>query len=154
MMTRALYNLPNWNLRSPFDQLDFLKKEIDSLSGAFLRGTPFGALPGAGVFPMINLTENANVYYVRAELPGLKSEDLDIQVNGKNLTIAGERKIPSEGDSAKYHRSEREAGKFSRVIALPGEIDAGKVKAKLLNGLLTVIIPKAEEAKPKKISVR
>jgi HSP20 family protein len=107
----------------------------------------------AGVFPLINLTEDKDNYYVRAELPGVKGEELDIQVTGKNLSISGVRKIAAEEESAKYHRREREAGTFSRMIGLPGEVDSDKVEAKLENGILSIVVSKAEIAKPKQISL-
>jgi len=108
----------------------------------------------AGVFPLINLTEDKNNYYVRAELPGVKAEELDIQATANNIAISGERKIAAEGESARYHRREREAGSFSRMIGLPGEINSDKVDAKLENGILTVVISKAQAAKPKQITIR
>jgi HSP20 family protein len=108
----------------------------------------------AGVFPLINLTEDKDNYYVRAELPGVKGEELDIQVTGKNLAITGERKIAAEEEGAKYHRREREAGSFSRMIGLPGDINSDKVDAKMQNGILTVVVAKAEAAKPKQITVK
>jgi HSP20 family protein len=107
----------------------------------------------AGVFPLINLTEDKDKYYLRAELPGVKADELDIQVTGNNLAISGERKIATEDESAKYHRREREAGSFSRMIGLPGEVNTNKVEAKLDNGILTIEVAKAEIAKPKQISV-
>jgi HSP20 family protein len=107
----------------------------------------------AGVFPLINMTEDKDNYYVRAELPGVKGDELDIQVTGKNLAISGERKIAEEEEGARYHRREREAGTFSRMIGLPGEVDTDKVEAKLENGILNIVVSKAEVAKPKQISV-
>jgi HSP20 family protein len=107
----------------------------------------------AKVFPAINLTEDADNFYVRAELPGIKAEALDIQAVGRNLTISGERTIASEGENVRYHRREREAGKFSRIIGLPRDINPEKVDAKLVNGLLTVSIAKADAAKPKQITI-
>ncbi|MBT8363891.1 MAG: Hsp20/alpha crystallin family protein [Deltaproteobacteria bacterium] len=121
---------------------------FDQVTGRPLRATT------AGVFPLVNLTENNDHYYVRAELAGLKAEELNIAVTGNNLTISGERKIPSEGDSVKYHRREREAGSFSRIIALPSDVEVDNVEAGLVDGVLTVTIPKAEVAKPKQISVK
>jgi HSP20 family protein len=108
----------------------------------------------AGVLPLINLTEGKDNYYVRAELPGVKGDELDIQVAANNLAISGERKIAAEEEGARYHRREREAGTFSRMIGLPGEVDTDKVDAKLENGILTVVISKAEIAKPKQITVK
>jgi HSP20 family protein len=107
----------------------------------------------AGVFPLINLTEDKDKYYVRAELPGVKGDELDIQVTGNNLAVSGERKIPAEEEGARFHRREREAGTFSRMIGLPGEIDSNKVEANLENGILTVVVSKAEIAKPKQITI-
>ena len=75
------------------------------------------------------------------------------RVTGKNLAISGERKIASEEDGARYHRREREASTFSRMIGLPGDISRDNVDAKLENGILTVVVPKAEIAKPKQITV-
>jgi HSP20 family protein len=108
----------------------------------------------AGVLPLINLTEGKDHYLVRAELPGVKGDELDIQVTANNLAISGERKIAAEEEGARYHRREREAGTFSRMIGLPGEVDTDKVEAKLENGILTVVISKAEITKPKQITVK
>jgi HSP20 family protein len=107
----------------------------------------------AGVFPSVNLTEDKGSYFLRAELPGMTADDLDIQVTGRSLSISGERKIPAEGEDVKYHRREREAGKFSRAISFPGDIDATKIEAKLNNGLLEIQVPKAESEKPRQISI-
>jgi HSP20 family protein len=96
----------------------------------------------------------SNNYYVRAELPGMKSDELDIQVTGNGISISGERKIPMEGNNVKYHRREREAGTFSRSINLPGEIDVNKVEASMENGVLKINIPKSEAAKPRQITVK
>ena len=106
------------------------------------------------VFPAINLTEEKEKYYVHAELPGIKSEDIKLEVIGKNLAITGERKTQPEGDNFRYHRREREAGRFSRIISLPGDVDADSVDAKLVNGLLTVAIAKSAEARAKQITVK
>jgi HSP20 family protein len=110
--------------------------------------------PSAGVFPLTNVTERQDAYYIRAELPGVTAEDLDITIAGDSLSLEGERKIPAEKEGAKYHRREREAGKFSRMIPLPGQVDADKVEAKCADGVLTVILPKAESAKPRRISIK
>jgi HSP20 family protein len=125
---------------------------MDELYGALSGGTL--PMPSAGVFPLINVTEDKENYYVRAELPGIKSDELDIQVTKDGISISGERKIPVEGNGVKYHRREREAGKFSRLINLPGEVDVNKVEASRKNGVLKVIIPKTEVAKPRQITVK
>lgn len=147
---RPLYS-PTWGLGSAFEELERMRRQLDELSGGFER-RPYRVL-GAGVFPLINLTEDKDNYYVRAELPGLKANEIGISVTANNLSISGERKIASEGENVRYHRREREAGTFSRVVGLPGEVDADKVEANHVNGILTVVIPKVEAAKPKQITV-
>lgn len=135
-----------------FNELDRMRQDFDrviaGLTGGLTRERE------AGVFPLTNVTEDKNNYYVRAELPGIKAEELDISVTGDSLSISGERKIPTEQKGAKYHRREREAGKFSRMIALPGQIDTEKAQATCIDGILTLTLPKAEAAKPKQISVK
>ena len=152
MIYRRLFNIPTWGFSRPFNELDHLRKQMNELYSA-LSG---GAVPrlSAGVFPLTNVTEDSNNYYVRAELPGIKSDELDIQVTSDGISVAGERKIAEEGNGVKYHRREREAGKFSRSINLPGDIDVNAVGASLDNGILTVTIPKAEVAKPRQITVK
>ena len=148
MIYRRFFNVPTYRIRSPWDELHRMRQQLDQM----FDDSPQSRV-SAGVFPLVNLTEDKNNYYVRAELPGVKGDELDIQVTGKNLAISGERKIAAEEESAKYHRREREAGTFSRMIGLPGEIDSDKVEAKLENGILSIVVSKAEIAKPKQISV-
>ena len=153
MFPRNLLNLPGFSSTNPFAALDRMRQQMDALSGMFYRGMPERRILSAGVFPLLNLTENQDNYYIRAELPGMKAEDLGIQIADKTLTISGERKIPEEGEKIRYHRRERDAGRFSRAIGLPGEIDSDRIEAQMRDGLLTVTIPKAEAAKPKQIAV-
>ena len=110
--------------------------------------------PAAGVFPLMNVTEDKDNYHVRAELPGLMADDLEISVTGDTLSIAGERKLPLEDENAQYHRREREAGRFSRIVSLPAQVDTGKVQARFTDGVLTVTLPIAESVKPKQIAVK
>jgi HSP20 family protein len=120
----------------------------EGLTGGVLRG------PIAGVYPLVNVTEDSHSYYCRAELPGMKADDLDIAVIGNSLSIAGERKITAEDKNANYHRREREAGKFSRMISLSNQVDTAKVEARCVDGILTVVLPKAESAKPRQIMIK
>jgi len=148
MIYRRLFNFPTYRIKSPWEELHQMRRQLDQM----FDDTPQQRV-SAGVFPLINLTEDKDKYYVRAELPGVKGDELDIQVTGNNLAISGERKIAAEEEGAKYHRREREAGTFSRMIGLPGEVDTDKVEASLENGVLTIEVSKAEIAKPKQISV-
>ena len=148
MIYRRVFNVPTYRIQRPWEELHRMRQQLDRM---------FDESPqqrvSAGVFPLINLTEDKDKYYIRAELPGVKGDELDIQVTGNNLAISGERKIVAEEGDARYHRREREAGTFSRMIGLPGEVDTNKVEANLENGILTIVVSKAEIAKPKQISV-
>lgn len=153
MLLRRTASWPRWDWTSPFEELDRLRRQMDALSGG-LTGERVWGTPTAGVFPLMNITEDKDNYYVRAELPGLKADDLELSVTGDTLSVSGERKIPSEDDKARYHRRERDAGKFSRMVSLPGQLDTGKVEARCTDGVLTVTLPKAEDAKPRQIAVK
>jgi len=152
MFARGLFNYPTMGWRHPFSDVERMSRQMERLTQGLMGRPGLGWRP-ASVFPAINLTEDADYYYVRAELPGFKADAIDIQAIGRNLTIAGERTIASEGGHVRYHRRERDAGKFSRIIGLPGDIDTDKVDAKLANGMLTVTVAKAETAKPKQITI-
>ncbi len=152
MTARRLFDFPGMGWRNPFAELDRMQREMDRLfGGKFFRA----GLPElqAGVFPAVNVTEEKDHYYIRAELPGMAAEDLDIQAAGNSVSISGERKISGEGDNVRYHRREREAGRFSRVINLPEGANLEDVKAGLKNGVLTLTIGKSEASKPRQISI-
>ena len=138
--------------RAAFGELERMRQNIERLMEG--SGGRAFSLPSAGVFPLVNLTEDKDRYYVRAELPGIEADKLDIQATGNSLSLSGERQIAEEGNGVRYHRREREGGTFSRVISLPGDIDTQKVDAEMANGILTIKIAKAEKAKPKQITVR
>ncbi len=128
-----------------------LRQEVNQLFNLFSPGAdPFFS----GVYPAINLTEEGNSLYVRAELPGVNPESLDISVVDGKLMIRGDRKIEEEDPKTSYHRREREAGFFRRTIGLPIKVDSGKVSANLKNGVLTITLPKSQEAIPRKITVK
>lgn len=151
MIYRTLFGAPSRHFGAYAD-LEGMKRQMEHLFDAFGDRT-LGRV-SAGVFPAVNITEDADAYYVSAELPGVRSGDLDLNVTANQLTLAGERKISEEAADARYHRREREPGRFSRAIALPKDIDSDHVKAKLVDGVLTVTVPKAEKAKPRQIAVQ
>ena len=152
MLLRRLTDWPAWGYANPFEELERMRRQMVLLSEGLSRGV--WRESGAGVFPLLNVTEDKDNYYVRAELPGLKADELDISVTGDTISISGERKLPVEDEKAQYHRREREAGRFSRIVTLPSQVETGKVDARCADGVLTVVLPKAEEAKPKQISVK
>lgn len=143
--------MPTLRSWQPFDELSRMRRQMDRIMDVF-SNRPFSSL-SAGVFPAINLTEDDDHYFLRAELPGVASSDLEIQATGRNLTLSGKRDLEIEPGSAKFHRREREAGQFSRALAMPREIDAQRVEARLVDGILTLKIPKAASAKPKRITI-
>ena len=144
--------MPNYGWRSAFDELERVRRDMDRLFGQ-VAGRAYWPTH-AGVFPLVNVTENKDFFYIRAEIPGMESREINVSATGRNLTISGERKITSEGEKVKYHRREREDGIFNRVIALPDDIQVDKIKADYTDGILCVTIPKAEKSKPKQITVK
>ena len=139
-----------------FHPLDQLRNQMDRLVTDFLgpmTGTYSPRVSGTErSFPALNVWEYGDHLYAEAELPGMKSDDIDVSVVGGDLTIRGHRgEQPQDGTS--FHRRERGTGEFTRVVRLPIEVNADKVEATLKDGVLLVKLPKAESAKPKKIKV-
>ena len=104
--------------------------------------------------PLADITEDDREYVIKAELPELRKEDVNVTVENGVLTISGERKFEKEEKQKKYHRVERGYGSFVRTFALPEDADADKVKAVFKHGMLEVHLPKNEKAKPKQIEVQ
>jgi len=104
--------------------------------------------------PLADITEDEREYLIKAELPEVRKEDVKVTVENGVLTISGERKFEKEEKKRKYHRVERGYGTFMRSFALPDDADFSKVNAEFKNGVLTVHVPKSEQAKPKQIEVK
>ena len=127
---------------------DEMNQLFDRWGGNGLRGS------SRNVYPPLNLWEDDNHLFVEAELAGLEMSDLEIFVNGENqLTIKGERKQP-EPENGNWHRQERGVGAFSRLIDLPYPVNSDDVSAEFKHGVLTITMPKREEAKPRRIEVK
>lgn len=143
------YRTPELSAWSPFDRLSSLRDFLDS---AFQLA---GADPGfrAGWSPSLDVYEDEDKVTVQVELAGLKKEDFAISLQDDTLTISGERKSGSKNGEGESFRSERVFGAFSRTVALPAPVQGDKVSASYRDGVLTVVLPKAEEAKPRKIEV-
>ncbi|MDR3155104.1 MAG: Hsp20/alpha crystallin family protein [Deltaproteobacteria bacterium] len=108
----------------------------------------------AGVFPLINVSEDEDSLTLTAELPGVKVEDLEITIKGETLTLKGEKKIPDRPKEANFFRKERVEGTFSRSLTLPVRVAIDKAAASVKNGILTVALPKAAEAKAHQVAVK
>jgi HSP20 family protein len=143
-----IFREPGWE---PFRELEQLQRRMDRLfQNVFgLERSPWGA----GVYPLVNISEDRDHIYVRAELPGVKPEDLDITIQDNRLLLRGERKILEE-KQVNYHRRERESGFFRRVVVLPGPVDPQQVDAACKDGILTITLAKPEEMKPRQIKVK
>jgi HSP20 family protein len=102
----------------------------------------------------MDVSEDREHFYVKAELPGMRKEDIEISLHNGALSISGERKAENTYENAETHRTERFFGRFQRSISLPSAIAADQVKAHYKDGVLTVTLPKTEEAKPKQIDVK
>lgn len=139
-------------LTNPFAELDSRRHEMLRLLDS-IAGQPFGeATPG--VFPPMNITQDDNHFYVRAEVPGIRASDLSISAVRNRISISGRREIPQEHERVSYHRKERADGTFDRTITLPTEIDAERVDARYADGILTLKVAKVAEAKPRQIAVK
>ncbi|HEV2329459.1 MAG TPA: Hsp20/alpha crystallin family protein [Verrucomicrobiae bacterium] len=131
-------------------RLTDLRDEIDRFFEAPLARTS----EFLGWTPPFDVYEEKDSYVVKAELPGLKKEDINVSVQGGELLIAGERKSETKSQDAAVYRAERYFGKFQRAVALPAAISAKDIRAEYKDGVLTVTVPKSEDAKPKQIEVK
>jgi HSP20 family protein len=104
--------------------------------------------------PALDIAEEKDTYVVTAEVPGVKADDLDITLEEGLLTIQGQRRFEEETGDRQYHRIERHYGSFRRAITLPSQVQTDQIQARFEDGVLTVRVPKAEEAKPRKIQVQ
>jgi HSP20 family protein len=109
---------------------------------------------GAGFVPPVDIHEEKDAIYVKAEIPGVKAEDVKLHVENNILTLTGERKFAAEEKRESFHRVERSYGTFTRSFALPTNVLADQVEADMNDGVLTVRIPKRAEAQPRQIQVR
>lgn len=129
----------------PLEELTQLQREMNRLFGDYRNGTES--------YPPVNLSVNGETAFVTAELPGVAPEEISISVANETLSIDGERKEEPVAEKTVFHRAERGFGKFSKTLRLPFEIDAEKVHAKYMNGLLKITLPRAEKSKPRKIEI-
>jgi HSP20 family protein len=142
-----------WRL---FRELEETGRQFDSLFEAPLWPAIWRRLPAQERewSPALEVFEKEDKYVVKAELPGLKEEDVDVSVSDDTLTIKGEKKTEHEVKEEEYHWSERTYGSFLRTIRLPSDVDTKKIEADYENGMLEITLPKMAEVKPKKITVK
>jgi len=129
-----------------FGRLSDLREELDRLFESPSRLVN-------GWAPAVDLYEDKDSFTVTAELPGLKREEIDVSLNEGALVISGERKTEQKFDEAETHRVERYYGRFQRSVVLPASVKTDQIAAQYKDGVLTVTLPKSEEAKPKQIEI-
>jgi HSP20 family protein len=137
-----------------FDTMDMLRSRLNRVFTEYEE--PYGEDYGWQVFngsPRTNLYDSGDSFQIIAEVAGLTKEDLNIRIQGNYLELSGKRKSDAP-EGYKAHRVERDMTSFTRSFTLPAEVNADKIEAVLQNGLLTLVLPKAEAAKPKQISIK
>jgi HSP20 family protein len=137
-------------LSNTLDTLLALQEALDVTqdTGYFEGGTT-----NRGVYPPVNIFEKGGDLVLVAELPGIKKEDLQLQVKGNTVRIAGERVI-NYGEKISYHRIERNSSKFDRTLKLPINVEADQIKAEYKDGILMISLPRAEADKPRRIAIQ
>jgi HSP20 family protein len=144
-------NIVRWD---PFREMVTLREAMDSLfENAMITPLTGGQQTMGGNLPL-DVTENEDNFVVKASVPGIDPNDLDITVNADVLTIKGEMKAEQEKQGERYHLRERRWGSFARSISLPAPVKADAVEADYHNGVLTLTLPKTEEVKPKRITIK
>src|SRR5262245_57657983 len=143
--------LSNWN---SFGRWSDLREEIDRLFEAPLAELERTSRLLSGWTPALDLHEDKDHFVAKVELPGMKKEDIDINLHDGSLSISGERKSEEKFENAEVYRAERFVGRFQRTLTLPAPVAADKVRAEYKDGILTITLPKTEEAKPKRIDVQ
>lgn len=142
-----------WQRVTPWAPISQLRREMDRLFGDFLTEGNGGSTHAGRAFPTLNVWDEGERLMVEAEVPGLSMNDLEVVVQGNELTLRGQRKV-ADSEKATFHRRERAGGPFARTITLPVEIAGDKVEASLNQGVLTIVLPKAEAAKARRIEVK
>jgi HSP20 family protein len=139
-----------------FRELETLRREMNSIFGGVTpeQDASVAFLPGIGTrrYPRVNLSEDTDNFYIDALIPGVEPDSLDINLTGRSLTLSGERLI-EEPEGARWQRQERGRGKFMRALELPLDVESDKISAEYVDGMLRILLPKAETAKPKRISI-
>ncbi len=140
----------------PFRDLAEVQERVNRVLGEFYGGRGQDDVMRRGTWiPPVDIYEGSNhEMVIKAELPDIRREDIDIRVEDNTLTISGEKKLDDEVKQEQFHRVERAYGSFTRSFSLPATIDTEKVSADYKNGVLTVKLPLREEAKPKQIQVK
>jgi HSP20 family protein len=139
----------------PFNGLDRFQSRINEFfDDAFGRSRAYPtSAPSSVWYPPVDILESGDAYLIRAELPGMKKEDINLELRDGAVTLSGERKFDEPAAGVEYHRVERVTGKFFRSFQLPQTIKQEDMKATYRDGILEIHVPKADEAKPRQIAI-
>ena len=138
----------------PFDGLNRIQSRINDLFDESFGRSRAAHNSTTGVWlPPVDILESRDSYLIRAELPGMKKEDFNLELHDGTLSLSGERKFDQPANGVEYHRVERIAGKFSRSFYLPQTVKSDEISATYRDGILEIHVPKADEAKPKQITI-
>jgi len=140
-----------WN---PFQEFENLLDRYNKSGGGVMRGPSGGDLSFADWAPSVDIDEQDDKYVIKADLPGVEKKDIDVKLENGMLSIRGEKHTESESGNGKRHRTERFHGTFARSFTLPDSVDVDNVDASYKDGVLTLSIPKKEQAKPKSIDIK
>ena len=141
---------------SPFRELEEMERRFDEMFGRSILPSIWRRVPAEQMAwaPSIDVFEKDDKFVVKAEVPGMKEDDIHVSVEGDMLTIRGEKKAESEVKEEDYYRCERSYGSFLRSVALPSTVDTSKIEADYEDGVLEVTLSKKPEVKPKKVAVK
>jgi HSP20 family protein len=153
-MNLTRWRRPEFAVWPGLGRLSNLRDEIDRLFDAPLAELARSSQLLSGWTPALDMHEDKDNIVVRAELPGMKKEDINISLHDGSLSISGERRSEEKTENAEVYRAERFVGRFQRTVTLPAPVAVDNVKAQYKDGILTITLPKTEEAKPKQIDVQ
>jgi HSP20 family protein len=153
MNSLTRWNRPELSTWPGFGRLTDLRDDLDRLFGSPLAEWARGSNLLSGWTPALDLYEDKDNLFVKMELPGMKREEIEVSLHEGSLSISGERKSEQKHQGVDMYRAERFFGRFQRTVVLPTPVAADKVKAQYKDGILSITLPKTEEAKPKHIDV-
>jgi len=152
-MSTAISTTGSRQMRPLFRPFETLRQEFDDLFGRLATDWD-GKWLTSQFKAACDLSETADAYQIRMDVPGIKADDITVQVTGDTVHVSGERKEEKEEKAKTYHRVERRSGKFSEIVTLPGAVKDENVQAEFHDGVLTVTLPKTEASKTRTVKVK
>lgn len=152
MRKLSMWTDPEWSVFQDFDRLQgSMNRLLNDFGRSHLSGN--SELAQSAFTPACEIQETTGHYVMSFDLPGVKKDEINIEIEDNKLTLTGERKVEDRQETGTYQRVERAYGKFHRVFTLPVSVDNEKIEANHENGVLTLVLPKVESAKPRQIKI-